>query len=240
MMFNGFFEEPVFLLGRIILAGFLGGLIGLERDIHGRAAGVRTNLLVGMGAAVFMIMSEMVASPGPNLKGSEMMSGDPGRIAAQIVTGIGFLGAGTIIKAGITIRGLTTAACLWVVAGIGMASGAGYYSIAIVTTFVSICSLQGLLYLEKLYPKDTFGTLMITTTNEADPSIIRSTIKSMKDMSMKMISFNLKREYDTGITTATASIRFSRKDYSEDLADVVIRSFENTKIPLKSIRWELQ
>ncbi len=109
------------LMIKLAVATLLGGILGLEREIHGRPAGLRTHLLVSLGAAAFMVMSPLVASM------SKDFQGDPGRIAAQIVTGIGFLGAGAIVKEGINIRGLTTAACLWVAAAIGMASGAGLY-----------------------------------------------------------------------------------------------------------------
>lgn len=228
--------EPTTLIFRIVLAAFLGGLIGLERDIHGRAAGLRTNLLVGMGAAIFMIVSQLIASPDP----SGGITADPGRIAAQIVTGIGFLGAGTIIKEGVTIRGLTTAACLWTVAGVGMAAGGGYYTVAVFATIISLSALLGLLYIEKLYPKQSFGTLTIMTTNDIDASIINTTIKDIKSMALKIISLNLERNYETEIAKARISLRFSRKEFSEMFTDNIIKSFEQSAIPIKSISWEHQ
>lgn len=97
---------------RLLLAVVLGGLIGLEREAHGRPAGLRTHILVSLGAALFTIVSNSYSGPDT----------DPGRIAAQIVSGIGFLGAGTIIRQGSVIRGLTTAASLWATAAIGMAA----------------------------------------------------------------------------------------------------------------------
>ena len=105
---SALFDQYGDLIIRMLLASLLGGLIGLERDLHGRAAGLRTHLLVSLGAAVFTILSELVSR---NSAGTGIMT-DPGRIAAQIVTGIGFLGAGVIIKEGVNVRGLTTAACL--------------------------------------------------------------------------------------------------------------------------------
>jgi putative Mg2+ transporter-C (MgtC) family protein len=127
-------QEPWNLIVRILVAAALGGILGLERDIHGRGAGLRTHLLVSVGAALFMILSIRVATFGvvAGLDFSKVT--DPGRIAAQIVTGIGFLGAGVIIREGFSVRGLTTAACLWVAAAIGMASGAGQYMVASTTT----------------------------------------------------------------------------------------------------------
>ena len=101
---------------RLLLAAVLGAAVGLEREIHGHPAGMRTHLLVSLGAAGFTVLS-IAAFPAAGA--------DPARVAAQIVTGIGFLGAGAILKQGVTITGLTTAASLWVVAAIGMAAGAG-------------------------------------------------------------------------------------------------------------------
>ena len=103
-------SEAWSFLVRIAVSAALGGLLGLERDIHGRGAGLRTHLLVSVGSAVFMILSIRVESFGVGLDPGFMRVTDPGRIAAQIVTGIGFLGAGVIIKVGLSVRGLTTAA----------------------------------------------------------------------------------------------------------------------------------
>ncbi|NMA43011.1 MAG: MgtC/SapB family protein [Oligosphaeraceae bacterium] len=105
-------------LPRILTALFLGSLIGIERDIYGRAAGLRTHMLVAVGSALFTMISLTLH----NVHGTY---GDPGRIAAQIVSGIGFLGAGTILKSGLFVRGLTTAACMWLAAALGMACGFG-------------------------------------------------------------------------------------------------------------------
>lgn len=125
---------------RLIVAAVLGGAVGLERELREREAGLRTHLLVSVGAAVFTLVSAYGFSD--FRYGLETgLTLDPTRIAAQIVTGIGFLGAGAIIRQGLSIRGLTTAATLWVVAAIGLASGAGYYSAAVVATALVIFSL---------------------------------------------------------------------------------------------------
>ena len=140
--------EALTIILKLVLSGVLGGIIGFERDMHGRAAGLRTNLLVSMGSALFMIISEIVAS---RAMGSSIgRFADPGRIAAQIIAGIGFIGAGAIIKEGFSVRGLTTAACLWLVAGIGMAVGAGLYMLGIYSTLIGIVALVGLKNLDKL------------------------------------------------------------------------------------------
>jgi putative Mg2+ transporter-C (MgtC) family protein len=119
----------------VILATILGGIIGLEREFHGKAAGLRTNLLICLGAAAFTIISKQMTA-GTN----DSMT----RIAAQIVTGVGFLGAGAIIQDTGGIHGLTTAATIWLVASIGMACGAGLYRLAILVTIIAIFVLIGL------------------------------------------------------------------------------------------------
>jgi putative Mg2+ transporter-C (MgtC) family protein len=125
---------------RVALAAVLGGAIGAEREIREREAGLRTHLLVSVGAALFTLVSAYAWNDFAfSLQGGVTL--DPTRISAQIVTGIGFLGAGAIIRQGLTIRGLTTAATLWVVAAIGLASGAGYYWAAVVTTALVLFSL---------------------------------------------------------------------------------------------------
>lgn len=128
------------LILRVALAAALGGAIGAERELRERGAGLRTHLLVSVGSALFTLVSAYGFSDW-QFSTPEGIVFDPTRIAAQIVTGIGFLGAGAIIRQGVSIRGLTTAATLWIAAAIGLASGAGYYSAAIVTTAIVLVAL---------------------------------------------------------------------------------------------------
>ena len=121
---------------RLLLSVLLGGLVGLEREIHGRAAGLRTHILVCVGSTLFMITSLLVCA-----RYSHFGEADPSRIAAGVVTGIGFLGAGAIIRYGASIRGLTTAASIWAVAAIGLAVGGGLYVAAAVTSFLVVIVL---------------------------------------------------------------------------------------------------
>ena len=125
---------------RIALAAGLGGAIGLERELRDRDAGLRTHLLVSVGAALFTMVSAYAWTDW-RFSTEEGLVFDPTRIAAQIVTGIGFLGAGAIIRQGLSVKGLTTAATLWVVAAIGMAAGVGYYEAALVTTALVLLTL---------------------------------------------------------------------------------------------------
>jgi putative Mg2+ transporter-C (MgtC) family protein len=144
---------------RLILSLVLAGLIGLERESLGRPAGFRTHILVGMGSALIMIVS-IYAFPRLGF------TNDPGRIAAQVVSGIGFLGAGTIMREGATIRGLTTAASLWTVAGIGLTVGAGLYFAAIVATVLVVTTLVLLNKLEWSYlmSKNEILTIIVQDT----------------------------------------------------------------------------
>jgi putative Mg2+ transporter-C (MgtC) family protein len=131
------------LVLRLVLTVVLCGLIGLERESRDQVAGLRTHILVGLGSALFTLVSaygfeEFLSGPGE--AGARVVF-EPTRIAAQIVTGIGFLGAGAIIRQGFNVRGLTTAAALWIVAAVGMAAGAGYYAGALITTAITLPSL---------------------------------------------------------------------------------------------------
>jgi putative Mg2+ transporter-C (MgtC) family protein len=128
---------------RLALAATLGGLIGVERELRDREAGLRTHLLVALGSALFTIVGAYGFHAFLD-SGQAVVRADPTRIAAQIVTGIGFLGAGAIIRQGFSVRGLTTAATLWVVAAVGLAAGAGYYSGAVITTALVLIALYPL------------------------------------------------------------------------------------------------
>ena len=121
------------ILARLVLSAVIGGMIGFEREVKSRPAGLKTHILVSLGSTLIMLLS---------LYGFE--SGDPSRMAAQVVTGIGFLGAGTIMKTGDSIQGLTTAATIWISSAIGLAVGNGYYLGSLVTSFIVLITLVGL------------------------------------------------------------------------------------------------
>jgi putative Mg2+ transporter-C (MgtC) family protein len=126
------------VLLRLFVAAVLGGAVGLERELRERGAGLRTHLVVCVGAALFTLVS---AYGFQDVLSQGRVVADPTRIAAQIVSGIGFLGAGAIIRQGLSVRGLTTAATLWLVAAIGMASGAGYWDGALIATAGALLTL---------------------------------------------------------------------------------------------------
>ena len=133
-------------IARLSVAALLGGIVGLERQQRHKSAGLRTHILVSLGSCLIMLISYKLYA---GVQG--LTNADPARLAAQVVSGIGFLGAGTIMKEGLTIKGLTTAASLWVVAGVGLAVGAGYYVGAVTTTVLSVLALTYLPRFERLY-----------------------------------------------------------------------------------------
>ena len=132
------------LILRVLVAGALGGLVGLDRELSDKAAGLRTHILVSLGAALFTLTGAFGI-----VGGDSTVAVDPTRVAAQVVTGIGFLGAGAIIRQGMTVRGLTTASGLWVTAAIGTAIALGFWEGAIATTVVAVVALFGLKRVER-------------------------------------------------------------------------------------------
>ncbi len=138
--------SPVEMVVRLLATVVLCGAIGFEREVRDQPAGFRTHILLGLGAALFTLVSAYGFEPFTRaaLQTSGGIQFDPTRIAAQIVTGIGFLGAGAIIRQGIDVRGLTTAATLWTAAAIGMAAGAGYITGAVATTVIALLALYAL------------------------------------------------------------------------------------------------
>lgn len=135
------------ILLKLVLAVALGGLVGLERETSQKPAGFRTNILICVGSAMMMILSGLI------LGGSEGGGNDLTRIAAGVITGIGFIGAGTIIRSRGSIVGLTTAATLWAMAGLGLVIGAGYYLVAVIFTAIIILTLIIFRHIETNYLK---------------------------------------------------------------------------------------
>ncbi|NLE54089.1 MAG: MgtC/SapB family protein [Lentisphaerae bacterium] len=178
------------MLLRLATAALLGSIIGYERDIHGRAAGLRTHMLVSIGATLFTLVSMEFAMGVDGLT----TRGDPGRIAAQIVTGIGFLGAGTILKNGVSIKGLTTAACLWLVAAIGMACGSGNLTLAIIVTLSAVILLIGAKQLELNIPRTCQLKLMVVTATFDEMTVIRDHLAAQKNIIIKELNFSFHKE----------------------------------------------
>jgi putative Mg2+ transporter-C (MgtC) family protein len=189
-------------LARLSLAAALGGAIGFERELRDREAGLRTHLLVCLGSALFTIVSaygfrEFLTS------GDQVIRADPTRIAAQIVTGIGFLGAGAIIRQGLSVRGLTTAATLWVAAAIGIAAGAGYYSGAVLGTVVTLVALWPLRIaayhvFERIRPEER--SIVVDLRPETSLTLL---LDALERENARIEHFQLEDEHDRRIVTLT-------------------------------------
>lgn len=136
---------------RILVAAALGGIVGVERELRDQPAGFRTHLLVALGACLFTLVSAFGFEDFTGRPSTEAVRADVTRIASQVVVGIGFLGGGTILRHGATVRGLTTAASLWVTAAVGLAAGMGFYLGATVTAVLAVLSLAGLKQVEKRF-----------------------------------------------------------------------------------------
>jgi putative Mg2+ transporter-C (MgtC) family protein len=162
------------MIVRLLLGAFFGGVIGYERQAHGRAAGFRTNLIVCLSTVLIMEVSlyyHHLSTYDPSF-----VRVDPSRIAQGAITGMGFLGAGVIIKLGPTVQGLTTAATLWMVAVLGLALGSGMYEIATAGFGVTLFALVLMGYLESLIPWTAFRTLTIVADTHTDEDRIRDVL----------------------------------------------------------------
>jgi putative Mg2+ transporter-C (MgtC) family protein len=166
---------------RLAVAALLGGAIGLERELDEKAAGLRTHMLVASGSALFTLVGAYGFSG--FLGHGKVVSYDPSRIAAQIVTGIGFLGAGVIFRQGFTIRGLTTAASLWLVAAIGMAAGAGYWAGAVLATAVGVVSLRPLEWLKNwMLPQRAAQSMVVELAEDASAGPVLEALERSGDL----------------------------------------------------------
>jgi putative Mg2+ transporter-C (MgtC) family protein len=164
-------------LVRIAVAALLGGVVGLERELDEQAAGLRTHMLVAVGSAVFTLVGAYGFSDFP------ARNVDPTRVAAQVVTGIGFLGAGLIFRQGFTIRGLTTAASPWLVAAIGMAAGAGFWKGAVIATIVALVSLRPLEWMKAVaFPQRAAAHLVVVLREDGTAGDILDALERAGDL----------------------------------------------------------
>jgi putative Mg2+ transporter-C (MgtC) family protein len=162
------------ILIRLLLGALVGGMIGYERQIHGRPAGLRTHILVCIASVLVMIVSEYYHYLGT--MDSSYVRVDPGRIAAGAITGVGFIGAGVVLKTGLTIQGLTTAASIWVISAIGLSLGAGLYTAGLVTSLITIATLTTLRIAERKMSKLSSRFLTVTVDETAREEDITSLI----------------------------------------------------------------
>lgn len=180
---------------RLILAAFFGGLIGFERETHGQAAGLRTNVLICTGACLLMMISLHMENLYRDLDVSQsVVRLDPARIASYAIASMGFLGAGAIITGKGTVKGLTTAASIWLTTAIGIAIGAGYYTPAVASTILSLIVLYGFRYIKQHLPKDEHTILTLTFMASEGPLEQIKTILAYHEIAINFINYHLDRE----------------------------------------------
>jgi putative Mg2+ transporter-C (MgtC) family protein len=194
-------QEPADILARLAIATVLGAIVGLERERAEQSAGLRTHALVSLGAALFMVVSAYGFS---TVLGSHVIL-DPSRIAAQVASGIGFLGAGTIILRRQFVRGLTTAATIWTVAAIGLATGAAMYAAAVAATALVLIVLAGMHRVESvLFCERGMRILLRCDPYRFPEEAVRRTLD------------------DAGATVETLELRFDNEK-EEDCAELILR-----------------
>ena len=213
---SGIFD--ITLVIRVLSSVLLGFAIGLEREMTNKYAGLRTNILVCLGACLFTIIS-IYGFPEVSVTGDELGTRDTARVAAQVVTGIGFIGGGTVLRHGATVFGLTTAATLWVSASIGMACGAGMYGLAIVATVLSILVLVSVRLFEKnVLISSTKNTrrlkMSISCLNENSNDIYDYIIENSKHL--REISRKLNKQ-DDNLTKIVVILDFVGRHPIQDL-----------------------
>jgi putative Mg2+ transporter-C (MgtC) family protein len=205
------------ILVKLILASILGGLIGLEREIHGRPAGFRTHLLVSLGSCLFVLTSIHFYRLYGNFTGTGPIGTDPARIAAQVVTGIGFLGAGAIIREKASIRGLTTAACLWVAAALGMAVGGGMFVTAAAVTALGLVSLLLLKKVENRLKRDTYAAITVWSSDlEGQMTRIE---KVMADSQLDIMKVSIEKNTESREACFEFEVKFSAREAAWALID---------------------
>ncbi|MBR6164191.1 MgtC/SapB family protein [bacterium] len=208
------------ILIRIVLSIILGFALGLERELTYKWAGLRTNMLVCLGSCLFTILSIYGFSTAVSL----YPIGDPSRVAAQVITGIGFIGGGTVLRHGITVSGLTTAATLWVVASIGMACGCGQLGAAILTTLCAIAVLVLIRVFElHIMPKNLKNlrklSIIMTCTNENSDQVKKQLFDEFKELN----EFTKKRD-----------------EVNPELTKYIIKAIINDRNPVEVIQTKIE
>ncbi len=196
------------LIFRIFIAAMLGGLIGLEREYRAKEAGFRTHFLVGLGAAVFMILSKYGYD---DVVREELVRLDPSRIAAQVVSGIGFIGAGCIIFQRHVVRGLTTAAGLWVTSAIGLACGSGFYLLPTAATLMVVACLEGVNFFHHRFGAKSIALTISAATRDG----IRDVLSTLQKEHVEVLSYEMKtdRSAPDASYTAVLQLRVKRNHY---------------------------
>lgn len=198
------------LIGRLVAAGLMGGVIGLEREFRAKEAGVRTHFLVALGSALFMIISQFGFGPQQH---------DAARVAAQVVSGIGFIGAGVIIFQKNVVRGVTTAAGLWVAAAIGLAAGGDMYAVALAATLLTVFVLEMMHFVNLHYAEKAVQLVLVPDKG----SRLTQVPEMLKPYRNKVASYDISE----GKVRLTFLLR--QKDYLNTLQDI-LNTFEGFTI----------
>lgn len=215
--------ENADILLRIIFSIILGSIIGLERELTNKSAGLRTQIMVCLGSCLFTILSIYGFSTAVTL----YPLGDPSRVAAQIITGIGFIGAGTVLRQGLTVTGLTTASTLWIVAAIGMACGCGKLNIAIVSTILAVAILVLIRMFEmKIMPKNLKHMRKIKISFICKYDEYNEVYKKLVDLFPEIIDYNHKTVDEDG-----DMLKINAKVFSTEKSPVIhiYRKLEDMK-----------
>jgi len=215
------------ILFRLVLSAILSGIVGFEREFHGRAAGFRTHILLCVGSTLIMLTSIHIF---------DVYSGrvpiDPARLAAGVVTGIGFMGAGTIMRYKASVRGLTTATSLWVVAGIGLAVGSGLYFGAITTTLIAVIALMFFSRLEHvMIRKNWYKTIVIETKDGLEQ--LKKIREALSEYGSEINDLEADRAKDGTHIILKFGLKLTTNLYSAQLISDIAR-LEG----VKSVKWE--
>lgn len=195
--------------GKLLIAAFISGFIGFERESHGQAAGFRTYLIVGIGSCLMMLLSLHIEELYRHLNANSVVRLDPGRIASYAIASMGFLGAGAIIKGRGAVRGLTTAAGLWVVTGMGLSIGAGYILETIFATCIILISLYWLHPIRELAGRRIYSTLTVKLKASDDPlNEIKKIISGFPLFAIQNINY----EHELSSQTITYGVRLYSKE----------------------------
>ena len=214
------------MIARLFLAAIISGLVGYEREIHGRLAGFRTHILVCVGSTLIMLTSMYIFEIYRGLA-----TPDPARIAAQVVSGIGFLGAGTIIRFKASVRGLTTAASLWTIAGIGLAVGSGLYVPAAVTTVIVLATLFFLNIFEKsLIRKDWYKVIAVET--KAGASQLEEIRSVLAEYEVEVKDFEVQKSASSDNLVLKITLKLLTSEYDEEIISRV-RQLDG----IKKVNW---
>ncbi|MBI3324189.1 MAG: MgtC/SapB family protein [Candidatus Omnitrophica bacterium] len=201
---------------RLTLSAAMAGTIGSERERHGRAAGFRTHILVGLGSCIVMLTGVYLFD---HL--GDRVAIDPTRMGSQVVSGIGFLGAGTILRFRASIRGLTTAASLWVAAGIGLAAGAGFLLGALTSTVLALVALYGLARWERRLRREWYRVLVVETRGNCDDLAAIRRVLSEHDVEIQ--DFEIRRADQPDTAAVELHVRLVSSRDEDDILSKTLR-----------------